>query len=272
MKQKSDEELYEVILTGNCDEKYAAAVCLMTPAGDIEKTFTKAAELCESSDPAVRREAARILGQLGTPDRPFRQEACPLLTKLLENDADSSVRASAAAALGHLGNAAAIPYLIQSAKDPEPEVRHDIAFALGHFNSPEVVEALISLSGDPVEDIRSWATFGLGTCVDADTDKIRDALLLRLAETDPEIRGEALIGLAKRHDPRVITPLIQELSGEFYGSWCLEAAELLADAKLLPDLIALKNRIVGRVESRWVRLFWSKEIRPLSTFQDPGIC
>jgi HEAT repeat protein len=218
----------------------------------LKKTFTKVVEFCESGDPAVRGEAARILGQLGTPDRPFRKAACPQLTKLLENDADSSVRASAAAALGHLGNPAAIPYLIQSAKDSEPEVRHDTAFALGHFNSPEVVEALIGLSGDPVEDVRSWAAFGLGTCLDADTEEIRDALLLRLSEADPEIRGEALIGLAKRHDPRVITPLIQELSGEFYGSWCLEAAELLADARLLPDLIALKNRIAGQVESRFI--------------------
>jgi hypothetical protein len=41
MRQKSDEELYDVILTGNGDEKYAAAVCLMTPTGDIEKNVYK---------------------------------------------------------------------------------------------------------------------------------------------------------------------------------------------------------------------------------------
>lgn len=250
MKQKSNEELYEVIRQGGCDEKRAASSQLTTRGGSI--IFLKAVEFCISSNSSIRAEGAFILGQLGTPERPFREESTPLLIDLLEKDQDDSVRASAAAALGHLRDSLAIPHLIRSAGDRSAEVRFDTAFALGCFNSPDVIASLITLSIDPDDDVRNWATFGIGTCLDIDTNEIREALVARLSEDDSEIRGEALIGLAKRKDERVIEPLIRELSGEFFGSWCIEAAELMSDPIFYPFLLSLRDRIEREVESRFI--------------------
>jgi len=250
MKQKSDEELYEVIRCGLQDEKHAATVQLTTRGGITN--FQKAVEFCQSTDPSIRAEGASILGQLGTPERPFREESTPILISLLENDANECVRGAAAAALGHLCDESAIPFLLKSATDHSSEVRFNTAFALGCFDNINVVSALIILSTDLDDDVRNWATFGIGTCLEFDTFEIREALVARLSESDPEIRGEALIGLAKRKDQRVIAPLVCELSGEFHGSWCLEASELMSDPSLYPYLISLRDRIKGEVEDRFI--------------------
>lgn len=250
MAQKANEDLYQVIRHGKCDERHAASMEIQTRGG--RTNFLKAFEFCKAIDPHIRNEGAFILGQLGTPERPFREESTPVLINLLENDPDDSVRAAAAAALGHLGNSLAIPPLIRSAADNSAEIRFNTAFALGCFNSHDVVNTLIILSTDPDNDVRNWATFGIGTCLDIDTGEIREALVARLSEDDPEIRGEALIGLAERRDGRVLEPLIRELSGQFFGSWCIEAAELMSDTRLYPFLLSLRGRIEGEEERRFI--------------------
>ncbi len=252
MKSKSDEELYEVIVSGDSDEKHAAASELTFARGG-SANFRKAVEFCGSPDRSVREQGAFILGQLGTPERPYSEESAPILLSLLENDSDEDVRAAAAFALGHLGNPQAISHLIDHANDRSAEIKFGVAFALGcFFESPEVVAPLIGLSADADDDVRNWATFGLGRSLDMDTKELRDALVARLSEEDPEIRGEALIGLAKRKDDRVIEPLKRELSGEFFGGWCLEAAELMSDPVFYPLLLSLRERIDGEVEGRFV--------------------
>jgi HEAT repeat protein len=242
MKSKSDDALHKVILQGEKDEKHAAASTLTTRGG--RTNFRKAVEFCRSTDPSVREQGAFVLGQLGTPERPYSEESVPILISLLENDPDEDVRAAAAFALGHLGNPQAISHLIDYANDESVEIKFGVAFSLGcFFESPEVVAPLISLSADADEDVRNWATFGLGTCLDIDTKELRDALVARLSDEAPEIRGEALVGLAKRKDERVIEPLKRELSGEFFGDWCLEAAELMSDPVFYPLLLSLRERI-----------------------------
>ena len=86
------------------------------------------------------------------------------------------------------------------------------------------------------------AAFGLGSISNADTSEVRDALTALLEDPDAEIRGEALIGLSKRQDARALPVLIRELEGPFYGSWCLEAAELLRDPRLLPLLQRMQQQ------------------------------
>ncbi len=250
MMPKSDKQLHEVILRGEYDEKHAAASELTTRGGVAN--FRKALELCQSPDSTVREQGAFVLGQLGTPERPFSEESTPVLVDLLDNDPVEDVRASAAFALGHLGNPKAVSSLIAHADDGSAEIRHGLAFSLGSFNEPDVVAPLITLSADTDYDVRNWATFSLGTCIEMDTEALRDALVARLSEEDAEIRGEALIGLAKRKDARVLEPLKRELSGEFWGGWCLEAAELMGDPALYPLLLSLRERIVNEGEDGFI--------------------
>jgi HEAT repeat protein len=106
------------------------------------------------------------------------------------------------------------------------------------------VHTLIELSRDQDELVRDWATFGLGSQIETDTAPIREALFARLSDADEIVRGEALVGLARRRDERAIEPLIQELQrypAEKIGDFAIEAAEEMADARLLPILTRLKQ-------------------------------
>jgi HEAT repeat protein len=110
---------------------------------------------------------------------------------------------------------------------------------------PTVVEAMIKLSRDSDRDVRNWATFTLASQFDSESPALRVALHERLAESDPEIRGEALVGLARRRDTSIAPAILRELEGDFHGGWAVEAAGLLGDSRFLPALRKLGQRITG---------------------------
>jgi HEAT repeat protein len=88
---------------------------------------------------------------------------------------------------------------------------------MGH-DEPLAIQSLIELTKDEDARVRDWATFALGQQVDADTPSLRDALIERLTDSDDDARGEALIGLARRGDRRLIPALIDELESESVGT------------------------------------------------------
>jgi len=192
-----------------------------------------------SPDPLDRITSARILSQLGWEDDTFHDESVDLLLRLA-TDVDEDVIAAAAYALGHRRSAQGIPVILPLIRHPNPDVRQAVVSGLTCQDDPSAIRGLIELAKDQVPDVRNWAAFGLGSMIDIDSPEIREALVPLLDDVDVEIRGEALIGLAKRHVPRVLPALIRELSGKFNGDWCLEAAELLGDPVLLPLLVRLR--------------------------------
>jgi len=111
----------------------------------------------------------------------------------------------------------------------------------GHENA-SAITALIELTNDADDEVRDWATFGIGTQVEADTPEIRDALYARTSDVDGDTRGEALVGLARRKDARVLEPLIRELAPDSVGRLALEAVEAIGDPRLYPALAMLKSR------------------------------
>jgi len=88
-------------------------------------------------------------------------------------------------------------------------------------------------------DTRNWATFALGSLSEEDSPAIRDALAARLSDADDEVRGEAMLGLARRVDERVVQPLQRELSGREVGTLAIEAAEVMPRPEFIPHLEAL---------------------------------
>jgi HEAT repeat protein len=123
-------------------------------------------------------------------------------------------------------------------------VRYAVAYGLEGFEDELAIRTLIVLSRDSDTDVRDWATFALGSQIDLDTPEIRAALLARIVDEDEMTRGEALVGLARRKDHRVIKPLIKELERHAdaeYGEYAVDAAKELADARLLPILRKLKQ-------------------------------
>ena len=165
---------------------------------------------------------------------------------MLEHEQDPAVLHSIAVALGHRHDPRAIRPLARFKNHPDPGVREGVVHGLMAYEDELAISTLIELSADPESLIRDWATFGLGTQIKSDTPAIRSALLARTSDEDVDVRAEALIGLAKRRDQRVAELLIPLLepdifwsdisSGDYSRSLELEAAEELADPRLLPAL------------------------------------
>jgi HEAT repeat protein len=216
--------------------------------------FEIARELASDRDPARRRLAADIMGQLGWDERTSLEESVDTLLNLLD-DPDSGVVAQAATALGFRNHPRAIPRLLQHLADPEADVRLGVVHGLSQHDSLDAVDGLIRLTVDGDRDVRDWATFGLASLTDVDTLELREALLARMSEDDDEIRGEALIGLARRHHPDAPGLVRQELNRPFAGDWPIEAAELLADAALYPALQAVWESLSPEDKTHFERGF-----------------
>jgi len=123
--------------------------------------FDRAVELRGSAEGHVREIAAFLLGQLGTPKFPFKEETVPLLEPMLTTDPWPRVREAAAIGLGHLKATTALQSLLGKAGDPDPGVRGGVAVALGSLGSPEAFPALKALYQDEDEEVRGWAELGL---------------------------------------------------------------------------------------------------------------
>ncbi len=230
---RSSEELADCYLREGMetDDGSHAIATLHFRGGQTE--FDLGKHFAESADPDQRAAGADILSQLGWDKMTFQDESVDLLIHLL-NDPDANVVGSAAMALGHRNDLRAIPFLLPLVNHPDSAVRYGVVAGLSRHNDTDAITALIQLSNDEDDATRDWATFGLGSQIEFDSPALRDALVARLTDSDAEIRGEAMVGLARRADERVRPAIAQELAGPFHGDWSLEAAELLSNAEWLP--------------------------------------
>lgn len=237
---RSTQELIELMLK----EKNENVLGILHCRGNHE-VFSAASKLCNSQNPRARELGADILGQLGIPERTFPDETLEILLRLLEREQDTDVLCSIGIALGHLHDARAISSLVQLKNHSSPSVRYGVVFGLLGYEDELAINTLIELSSDQDNEVRNWATFGLGSQIETDTTAIREALYQRFlnenTEENYEIYGEALVGLAKRKDSRILTRLIEELSSDYVGVLAVEAAEEFADSRLYPALMQLAH-------------------------------
>lgn len=200
MNPEDINELFLRTLSGNYeDDAPWDAVAALRRMGTRE-VFDQAAAWCQSDVPLKRARGADVLAQLRkAPDckvNVFSEESYALLTELVQEESHPRPLASAIAALGHLDNPSAVPIIANFHAHPNAEVRYDVAFALGCFpDEPRSVQALVRL--------------------------MRDA--------DEDVSEEALVGLAKRKDRRIVPMLLAELEKQEVGVRVIEAAYLMLD-------------------------------------------
>lgn len=212
------------------------------------EVFEEARKLCRSECPQERGLGADILGQLGVPDRLYPNECVAILVEMSRTETNDETIGFICTALGHLHHPRAVEPLLLWKRHSDALIRWHVAVSLGGHEEPDAVEALIELSADPNDNVRDWATFGLGTQTDLDTPRLREALCARLNDPDPVTRAEAFVGLARRKDERVIAPLIEALDSTQLDGYepredlVLEAVEEIADPRLLPSLLAMRDR------------------------------
>ncbi len=214
-----------------------------------QAVFERAKTLCASQSARERLVGAGILGQMGYPDETIREGSITLLLDMLEHEQDPNVLNSIAVALGHRKDPRAIAPLIRLKNHPHEDVRFGVVYGLLGHEDERAIATLRELSTDEASEVRDWATFGLGSMIETDTPEIREALLARLTDEDTDTRGEAMVGLAKRHDERVIEPLIAQIQQDFFGTWLAEAAEELADPRLYAALVHARDHWTG--EKNW---------------------
>lgn len=216
MSKQDIRELFQRTLSGDYEDAAAwEAVSALRRLGTRE-IFDIASEWCRSDDPLKRARGASVIGQLGkTVDHPFNsfpKESYSVIVELLEHETEPRPLASAIAALGHLDNLDAVPVIAPFHSHSDADVRFDLAFALGCFpEDPLSMQTLLRLMEDNDKDVRDWATFGIGVLGNADSPEIREALLRNLADSDQDVAEEAIVGLAKRKDMRVLPRLLEVL-------------------------------------------------------------
>jgi len=257
---RSTDDLIEIAMTAQVDDSPEDENEIHSRGWDAiwalryrasHEVLDAAHKLCMSDNANHRRVGADILGQLGIPNRTFPNECLGILLGLL-GDKDLDVLDSACVALGHLHQSEAIEPLIKLKNHPESQIRYAVTFGLLAYEDERAIQALIELSQDEDDEVRDWATFGLGVLIETDTPEIRDALFLRLSDSYGNAIGEAMVGLARRKDERVLESLINDIMGrDDVGTLPLEAAEEFADPRLYPALIDLKRRWANLAKDRY---------------------
>lgn len=236
----STEELISFALNSLSDDLAWQAVTALHFRG-TQEVLELAKRLSASSCNRERRLGADILGQLGVPERTFPVECTDLLCCMLSVEDDTQVLASILTALSFQTCDAAVSQIIRFSDHADPAVRHAVVLALASAECPDAITSLVQLSRDVDNNVRDWATFALGTLFETDTPQIRDALFDRIADRHDDTRGEALLGLARRKDSRVIDALKAELGSDHVGALAVEAAEALASVELRQHLVNLQR-------------------------------
>jgi len=241
----SNQDLAQIALTSDDEsDAYWDSVRELQKRG-TRAVFDMAAQLCASEDSRSRSVGLDVLAQLGYEEgRPFLARSLPIALRLAR-DSETTVRRSALSALGHLGDPEALSELLDHIADSDPGIRLAVAQAipsvLGDPPQNAGIAALITLSGDAASDVRDWATFGLGSLLDVDGEQVRRALRRRLDDREGDTAGEALVGLARRRDPKIVAKVRTLLDGDDVGNLVVEAAGELADRSFVSSLVRLKE-------------------------------
>lgn len=242
MNMRTVPDLIAQSLVGGEDDDAAwSAIRELHVRGD-EESFAAAMGLLQSSSAKARGRGADVLAQLGSPSpsAELRSRCADALLEVLARETSATVLESIGVALGHLQDPRAVGALSPLRKHDAPEVRLAVALGVLPHSTPEAAATLIELSSDVDDDVRNWATFGLRG-LELDTPALREALIQRLSDEHAEVRGEALLGLAERHDGRVVEPLRRELTKQIVGVLAVEAAGALGDPAFLPVLEPLRG-------------------------------
>jgi hypothetical protein len=234
---EADDERYWVII-GELHRRGSAAI------------FQRCATCATGDDPVAQRFACDVLGQLGYErGTPFGDESLSLLLSLCGAERPVEVTRASIAALGHLGRVEALPEVVACAQHRDESVRLATAIALpsldgkGWVTSAHPVAAtLMRLTCDLSPDVRDWATFGLGTQLMVDGDDVRRCLATRLDDTDDDTRAEALVGLARRHEPGIDRRVREALEAETVSTLAIDAAAMLGDPQFADVLAAIGRR------------------------------
>jgi len=166
LKQFPTQALFQFLSDPNVIVRTATARELQIRGG--KRVFETTRQLLASDKKNMRELGAFILGQLGTPKRPFKKQSTNLLLGILRSESNATVRATAICSLGDLHAIRAIKIIVAFANDPSPSVRGSVAFVVGMIycerraSIPVTLWRLLNnLRRDRSREVRSMAALGV---------------------------------------------------------------------------------------------------------------
>ncbi len=115
----------------------------------------------------ARASGYLILGQLGSPDRPFRDDSMPEIMRGIELEKSPSVRCAIAYAIGHLApprvfHEQIIDTLLHYLDAKSKSLRVAVAFAVAGLSLSDRLDQLVKrLLADGEQDVREWVEISL---------------------------------------------------------------------------------------------------------------
>jgi hypothetical protein len=201
------------------DEDVIKAMALVEEAGidlkekKIYKEKISALSGLTSKNKTIQNLSLRFLNAEG-------KDRIEVLVEALK-DENSSVRESAAYALGELKDPRAVEPLIEALKDKEWKVRDRAAIALGVLRDPQAVGPLIEALRDGDSDVRKSAAWALEK-INPNWRETKEAkkwisvFISDLKDNNSYVRKSTAIALGKLKDPRAVEPLIEALKDKYW--------------------------------------------------------
>jgi hypothetical protein len=205
-----------------------------------------AERLVLSIDAARRVVGVRLAGFVGqdaTTSATARAQIFSALLPLAYDMEDQAMQLTAIQALARLDDQQVLTALDDLFRSASWKVRLEVVRAftdvLATVPVPKWTSAhasgllrLLEAMGDTSDDVRDWATFGVGTQLDVDGHVIREALAKVLFDDHHDARGEAVVGLARRRDPRAFAAVQAALESGHVSKEIIEAATYVASPEL----------------------------------------
>ena len=110
-----------------------------------------------------------------------------ILPSLFEHD--PAIRSATATALGHIGDRAAVPGLIEALRDERERVRWEAAWSLGRIGDARAVPHLIDALDDESHDVRWFSSWSLRAITGEDFGPDRDRWIGWWKEREPDAQG-----------------------------------------------------------------------------------
>ncbi|MCA2813829.1 MAG: HEAT repeat domain-containing protein [Microcystis sp. M090S1] len=221
---KFQKQTVGLVLGLDVPKRFKVELLGLTKSNQVVNELSQA---LEDSDWGVRRNAASVLGKIGT------ETAIAELLKALE-DSNSDVRRRAALALGKIGSETAIMGLLKALEDSDEYVRRNAAFALGKIGTETAIAGLLKALKDSDESVRGNAAFALAkigsetaiaellkalehsdnaleALTEIETETAIAGLLKALEHSDEGVRGNAAFALGKIGSETAIAGLLKAL-------------------------------------------------------------
>ncbi len=176
------------------------------PHLDAEAVERLTLMLAQNGSFKVRATAAVALGRLGDP------RGTPALMSALTTDPHYAVRAAAASALGRVQESQSVHALLRALDDDDPMVRAQAREALFAFHSVRHIDAFEAAADSDDPRWRRAAVTAYGDVLRAGHDRAGGVIVSALGDDDEEVREIAQRALSSLGHERALPLLLQGLS------------------------------------------------------------